>query len=165
MNNDFKILMVDDDVAYAKMIKRTLMSGEELEPYWNRIKRSFDVEEFELKIVKRNNLEDFKKREINFLHVEEPEKSLDIFDDYKPNAVLIDYHMPQMNGMSLFREIQKKKDQLSGEQPKLIMLSSNEDGDLVLDMAKNGIQYYVEKGDNEIESILSIIATGYFFEA
>ena len=67
--------------------------------------------------------------------------------------MILDYYLPGMNGIDLY---EKTKDSLP-EEVKVIILSSMDDGNLVLDFIKKGIRDYVVKGDNVIETLVAII--------
>lgn len=70
-----------------------------------------------------------------------------------PDVLILDYYLPGMNGIELYEET---KDTLP-EEVKVIILSSMDDGNLVLDFIKRGIRDYVVKGENVIETIIAII--------
>jgi DNA-binding response OmpR family regulator len=79
-----------------------------------------------------------------------------------PEVLLLDYKLPGMNGIEFFEKINPNID----EDTKVIMLSSIDDGNLVLDFIKKGIRDYVVKDDNVIESLEAVIegADDYFFD-
>lgn len=70
-----------------------------------------------------------------------------------PDVMILDYFLPGMNGIELYEKV---KDTLP-EEVKVIILSSMDDGNLVLDFIKKGIRDYVVKGDNVIETLVAII--------
>ncbi len=70
-----------------------------------------------------------------------------------PDVLVLDYYLPGMSGIDLYEKI---SDNLP-EDTKVIILSSMDDGKLVLDFIKKGIRDYVVKDDNVIESLISII--------
>jgi len=70
----------------------------------------------------------------------------------KPDIIIIDYFLPGMNGIELYSRIKE-----SFESMKLIMISSNTDPDLVVDMVKKGIRNYVIKDVNVFESLVALI--------
>jgi DNA-binding response OmpR family regulator len=70
-----------------------------------------------------------------------------------PDVLILDYYLPGMNGIDLYDEV---KDDLP-DTVKVIVLSSMDDGKLVLDFIKKGIRDYIVKDDNVIESLVAII--------
>ena len=66
--------------------------------------------------------------------------------------LIIDYFLPGMNGIELYCRIKE-----SFESMKLIMISSNTDPNLVVDMVKKGIRNYVIKDVNVFESLVALI--------
>lgn len=71
-----------------------------------------------------------------------------------PDVIIIDYKLPGMNGIELYEAITKKIDQ---DKVRIIMLSSIEDGNLVLDFIKRGVRDYVVKDDDVIDSLEAVI--------
>lgn len=65
-----------------------------------------------------------------------------------PDIVIIDYYLPGMNGLELFKILQEEF-----HIPKLILLSSNEDSKVVLDMIRNGVRDYVIKDENVMDAL------------
>lgn len=70
-----------------------------------------------------------------------------------PDVLILDYYLPGMSGIELYDKV---KDTLP-EEVKVIILSSMDDGNLVLDFIKKGIRDYVVKGENVIETLVAII--------
>ncbi len=70
-----------------------------------------------------------------------------------PDVLVLDYYLPGMTGIDLYEKV---KDDLPDE-VKVVVLSSMDDGKLVLDFIKKGIRDYIVKDDNVIESLLAII--------
>lgn len=66
--------------------------------------------------------------------------------------ILIDYFLPGMNGLELYSII---KNQYKDVQ--VIMVSSNSDANLVLDLIKKGIRKYVIKNENVIVSLQALL--------
>jgi DNA-binding response OmpR family regulator len=79
-----------------------------------------------------------------------------------PEVLLLDYKLPGMSGIEFFEKITPQIE----EDTKVIMLSSIDDGNLVLDFIKKGIRDYVVKDDNVIESLEAVIEgeDDYFFD-
>jgi DNA-binding NtrC family response regulator len=69
-----------------------------------------------------------------------------------PNFIVIDYFLPGMSGIELYRKLKQQK-----VKAMVVVLSSNTDGSLVVDMVKQGIRNYVVKDENVIESLLSLL--------
>lgn len=70
-----------------------------------------------------------------------------------PDVLVLDYYLPGMNGIDLYEKV---KDILPST-TKVVILSSMDDGKLVLDFIKKGIRDYIVKDDNVIESLVAII--------
>lgn len=70
-----------------------------------------------------------------------------------PDVLIIDYKLPQKNGIELYEEV---KDQIKGS-TKVIMMSGIDDGNLVLDFIKKGIRDYVIKDENVVKTLMDII--------
>lgn len=70
-----------------------------------------------------------------------------------PDVLVLDYYLPGMSGIDLYEKV---KDTLP-ETTKVVILSSMDDGKLVLDFIKKGIRDYIVKDDNVIESLVAII--------
>lgn len=75
----------------------------------------------------------------------------------KPDIIILDYNLNRsgslMNGKQVLEEVFKLP-----ERPKIIMLSGQEDGQLVLELIKKGIRDYIVKSPdslNELDEILS----------
>ncbi len=82
--------------------------------------------------------------------------------DY-PKVIIIDYKLPGMNGIEFYQKI---KSDVNEDDTKVIILSSIEDGNLVLEFIQKGIRDYVIKDDFVIDSLVSIIEGNdddYFF--
>ena len=92
------------------------------------------------------------------------EECLAALSVHTPNAILIDYKLPGMNGIELYEKI---KDSINQDECKIIILSSIDDGNLVLDFIQKGIRDYVVKDEYVIDSLISIIEGNeddyYFF--
>lgn len=76
-------------------------------------------------------------------------KSLE--SEINPNYIIIDYFLPGMTGIELYKKLRQQKVKAMA-----IMLSSNTDGGLVVDLVKQGIRNYVVKDENVIDSLTSI---------
>ncbi len=69
-----------------------------------------------------------------------------------PSVILIDYYLPGMNGLELYTSIRKKNKTIP-----LIIMSSNTDANLVVEMVKKGIRKYVIKNENVIISLRALL--------
>jgi len=76
------------------------------------------------------------------------ENCLQALNAVVPDIAIIDYYLPGMNGLELFK-ILKDEHNIS----KLILLSSNEDSQVVFEMIRNGVRDYVIKDENTFESL------------
>jgi DNA-binding NarL/FixJ family response regulator len=70
-----------------------------------------------------------------------------------PDAFICDYKLPGKTGIDLYEEV---KEELKKSR-KFIMISSLEDGSLVLSFIKKGLRDYVIKDDTVIDSLLAIL--------
>ena len=69
-----------------------------------------------------------------------------------PEIVIIDYFLPGMDGLELFKKLNAEY-----QIPKLILLSSNEDSRVVLDMIRHGVRNYVIKDETVLETLMEAI--------
>lgn len=76
-------------------------------------------------------------------------KSLE--SEINPNYIIIDYFLPGMSGIELYKKLRQQKVKAMA-----IILSSNTDGSLVVELVKQGIRNYVVKDENVIDSLTSI---------
>ncbi len=70
-----------------------------------------------------------------------------------PDVLVLDYYLPGMSGIDLYEKV---KEDLP-DTTKVVILSSMDDGKLVLDFIKKGIRDYIVKDENVIESLVAII--------
>lgn len=70
-----------------------------------------------------------------------------------PEVLIIDFKLPGKNGIELYESLRPRLI----EEQKVIMLSSIDDGNMVLDFIKRGVRDYVIKDDNVIESLVAIM--------
>ncbi|MEM7550756.1 MAG: response regulator [Bacteroidota bacterium] len=80
------------------------------------------------------------------------EDCLEALTSEKPQWAIIDYQLPGMNGLELFKHLRSYV-----ESDKLIVLSSNDDPKVILDMIRQGVQSYVVKDEQVIESLQAAI--------
>lgn len=93
---------------------------------------------------------------------ETAEDCLNSLNGNPPEVLLLDYKLPGMSGIEFFEKINPQIE----DDTKVIMLSSIDDGNLVLDFIKKGIRDYVVKDDNVIASLEAVIEgdDDYFFD-
>jgi len=77
---------------------------------------------------------------------------LELESKINPQILIIDYFLPGMNGIDLYERIRK-----SYRNIRLIMLSSNTDVSLVVDLVRQGIRNYVIKDENVVDSLIAVI--------
>ncbi len=70
-----------------------------------------------------------------------------------PEALIIDYKLPSMNGIELYDKIKNKVN----DDHKIIMMSAIDDGNLVLSFIKQGVRDYVIKDESVIDSLEAIL--------
>jgi two-component system, NtrC family, response regulator AtoC len=70
-----------------------------------------------------------------------------------PNAMIFDYQLPGMLGIELYEKLKPgfKPDQ------KCIIMSSIDDGNLVLSLIQRGVRDYVIKDENVVDSLIAIL--------
>jgi len=76
-------------------------------------------------------------------------KALD--SEINPNIIIIDYFLPGMSGIEFYKRLKQQK-----VKAMMVMLSSNTDGKLVVDLVKQGVRNYVVKDENVIDTLQSI---------
>jgi CheY-like chemotaxis protein len=77
--------------------------------------------------------------------------------DMDPDLIILDYYFHKagvtvLNGMEVFDKIKELKPEVP-----VIMLSGQEKGEIVLELARKGIDGYVIKDNNLIENLLASI--------
>jgi len=102
-------------------------------------------------VVKRFTPEGFRVE--SFLYGEECLKAM----DKKPDLIILDYYFTKpghtvMNGMEIFDKIKAINPDIL-----VIMLSGQERGEIVLELARKGIDDYVIKDNNLIDNLNSSI--------
>jgi len=115
------------------------------------MKRIYLIEDDEVyaEFVKKSLEKDKKCVVKSFTNAEDCLKALE--SDINPNIIIIDYFLPGMNGLQLYNKLKKQH-----RKALIIVLSSNSDSDLVIELMKNGIRNYVMKDENVIDSISAI---------
>ena len=75
-----------------------------------------------------------------------------------PDILITEYQLPGMSGIELYETVNSE---YNNTDLKFILMSRIDDGNLVLDFIRKGIRNYVEKDQNVIDSIISIIESPY----
>src|SRR5690348_15744963 len=70
-----------------------------------------------------------------------------------PDSFILDYKLPGMQGIDLYEKLRPK---LKPDQ-KCILMSSIDDGNLVLSFIQRGVRDYVIKDENVIDSLAAIL--------
>ena len=73
----------------------------------------------------------------------------------RPDAILIDYNLPGISGYEFFEKVQSKLPDTM-----LIIMSSMEDGQKVLDLVIKGVRNYVIKDEHIIPAITMLLEEG-----
>jgi len=70
-----------------------------------------------------------------------------------PDVMIIDYKLPGMSGIDLYEKIKPRL----ADSNKVIMMSSLDDGNMVLNFIQRGVRDYVIKDENVIESLEAVL--------
>lgn len=76
-----------------------------------------------------------------------------IQSDGLPDALIFDYNLPGMTGVDLYEKIRPQL----GDDQKCIIMSSIDDGNMVLSFIQRGVRDYVIKDGNVIDSLVAIL--------
>ena len=68
-------------------------------------------------------------------------ETLDKLTQLSPDLIVLDYHLPDEDGLSLVKKIKRKYPQI-----KMLMLSMHDETHLIQEIIKTGVDGYVEKG-------------------
>lgn len=71
-----------------------------------------------------------------------------------PDLILLDIDMPNMNGMTMLKELRK-----AGDTTPIIMLTNLNNPDYIADAAEHGVREYLIKADWEIDEIVEKVKT------
>jgi DNA-binding NarL/FixJ family response regulator len=71
-----------------------------------------------------------------------------------PDVMIIDYKLPGISGIDLYEKIKPR----ITKKNKIILLSSLDDGNMVLSFIQRGVRDYVIKDENVIDSLMSILS-------
>jgi DNA-binding NarL/FixJ family response regulator len=70
-----------------------------------------------------------------------------------PDVLIIDYKLPGMSGIDLYETIKPRLK----DSNKVVMLSSLDDGNMVLNFIQRGVRDYVIKDENVIDSLVTVL--------
>ena len=70
------------------------------------------------------------------------EEAIRIYDEWKPEVVLLDFSMPQINGYQVLKTIRGER---QDKDTVIIMVTGHSDKDSILACAKLGVQGYIVK--------------------
>lgn len=82
------------------------------------------------------------------------EAGLEAVKDKLPDVMIVDYKLPGMSGIDLYEKIKSRVT----DKNKVIMLSSLDDGNMVLSFIQRGVRDYVIKDENVIDSLEAILS-------
>jgi DNA-binding NarL/FixJ family response regulator len=92
------------------------------------------------------------------------EEFLKAVENKLPDVMILDYKLPGISGIEVYEKI---KSRLTDNQ-KAILLSSLDDGNMVLNFIQRGVRDYVIKDENVIDSLMAILSGNeedyYFFK-
>jgi len=71
-----------------------------------------------------------------------------------PDVMIVDYKLPGMSGIDLYEKIKHRVT----DKNKVILLSSLDDGNMVLSFIQRGVRDYVIKDENIIDSLMQILS-------
>ncbi len=81
------------------------------------------------------------------------EDGLKALEKTLPDVMIFDYKLPGMSGIDLYEKIKPRLK----DNNKVIMLSSLDDGNMVLNFIQRGVRDYVIKDENVIESLQAVL--------
>jgi DNA-binding NarL/FixJ family response regulator len=70
-----------------------------------------------------------------------------------PEVMIIDYKLPGISGIDVYEKIKPRMT----DHNKVILLSSLDDGNMVLQFIQKGVRDYVIKDENVIDSLMAIL--------
>ena len=159
------ISIIEDDVVFAKILKMTIENPDLLAEHWDALASSFEEDEWDKKVKKQKAIDIFRQKSYSLQISHTPTEGLyQLRNEPLPDVILLDYDLPEMTGLDIFKKIKEEILPDKNEEPIIIVQSAQEDGDLVLEMGQAGVEYYIMKDEDEIPNLLSIISTGLFFE-
>lgn len=107
---------------------------------------SIDDSGFERKVI-ANAVGD----KYEFLEAETAEEGLKIYEEHKPDIVLLDIRLPDTDGIEILKQLQEKYDD-----PKVIMVSIVREQETKEEAKELGAEEYVEKPVDEDELVETI---------
>lgn len=82
------------------------------------------------------------------------EEFLKAVENKLPEVMILDYKLPGISGIEVYEKI---KNRLT-DNHKAILLSSIDDGNMVLNFIQRGVRDYVIKDENVIDSLMAILS-------
>lgn len=82
------------------------------------------------------------------------EDCLKALNNSLPDVMIVDYKLPGISGIDLYEKIKPR----ITDKNKIILLSSLDDGNMVLSFIQRGVRDYVIKDENVIDSLMSILS-------
>lgn len=70
-----------------------------------------------------------------------------------PDVMVVDYNLPGMTGIDFYETIKSR----ITDNNKVIMLSSLDDGNMVLSFIQKGVRDYIIKDESVIESLIAVL--------
>ena len=93
----------------------------------------------------------FRERGYEIATCRQSDKALEVFDEFKPDVVLLDIKMPGKNGFEILKEIREKDRRVC-----VVMLSAYGDSETVVSAMKLGADNFAEKSSDP-EKILIVV--------
>jgi DNA-binding response OmpR family regulator len=81
------------------------------------------------------------------------EEALPALQKALPDALIVDYKLPGISGIDLYEKVKPRRKKNN----KVIMLSSLEDGNMVLNFIQRGVRDYVIKDENVVDSLQAVL--------
>ncbi len=100
--------------------------------------------------------------EIEVLIAGDSPEGLRMVDEYDPDLILLDLYLPSMNGYQVCQRLQR--DRNTAHIP-IIMLTSADSADSMLEGLESGAADYIPKDDFVIENLLTSLASFGLIEA
>jgi len=82
------------------------------------------------------------------------EDCLKALNNSLPDVMIVDYKLPGISGIDLYEKIKPR----ITDKNKIILLSSLDDGNMVLSFIQRGVRDYVIKDENVIDSLMAILS-------
>ena len=100
----------------------------------------------------REELIDVLKRRVGRVFAcENGVRGLELYNDFKPDIIIADYYMPEMNGIEMIKQIHRQ-----GEETAAIVISAVSEVDAILSAIDAGIHKYILKPVN-VQELLEVL--------